>query len=156
MRREQDASYQPEPYRGVRFGVLQRRHNTLFGMDARILALTDDEAVNEGNISAEDEELLRRVTHCYSDALRRIKDELETESPQKESVVGLAYSALTYLPGDEPLEDGEHVSVRMCQWMTRDRFSDLARILDAAEDGDDVVAEAQKRVKRAFAPIVLR
>jgi len=150
------ASYQPEPYRGVRFGVLQRRRNTLFGMDARILALTDDEAVNEANISAEDEELLRRVTHRYSDALRTIKDELEAGSPKKERVVSLAYDALTDLPESEPLEDGEHVSVRMCQWMTRDRFSDLARILDTSEDGDDVLAEARKRVARAFAPMTLR
>jgi hypothetical protein len=44
----------------------------------------------------------------------------------------------------------------MCQWLTRDRYIDLSRIVDAGVLGENVLEVAAKRVKSAFAGIELR
>jgi hypothetical protein len=127
-------------------------HNTLHGMDSLLVKLTGE----EGTLSEMDAQLVRRAAHRYSEALAEVKRELETPAPDENLIVAFAREALDELPATEPIDEGEHMSVRMCQWIARDRFIDLARILDADVAGDDVLAIARKRVARAYAGMSLR
>ena len=129
-----------------------RQRYPLHGLDQRLLAATVESVV----VTPAQESLVRRAANSYSEALRAIRDTLNGPAPSAADVVALAKAALNTPVDDSPELRGPHISVRMCQWMLRDRFSDLARIADADAAGADVLVEASSRVRRAFAPIVLR
>jgi hypothetical protein len=128
----------------------KRKRKTLHDLNPRLLAATSNpEAV-------EDEGMVRRAAYLYDHALASIRNELNRPHPSRETVFSLAENALTHdLDSGEEMR-GEHISLRMCVYILQDRFLDLAYIVDAAADGEDVLAQAHHRVQRAYAGITLR
>jgi hypothetical protein len=137
-------------YAGSPEGEARRSRDSIFGMDARLIALT-----GEGTpLGAEDEALVRRACWRWRQALARVREEISAPGADPARVTDIATQALSTLPEDDGAE--EHLSVRACRWMARDRFTDLARILDAAASGGDVLEVARSRVARAYARVELR
>jgi hypothetical protein len=122
-------------------------------LDPRLLVATEESARLD-DIQA-NESLVRRGAHAYSQALKTIRLELNQPRPNRETIIEIARTALSKSLDDEVEMRGKHISVRMCSYILRDRFIALARILDCAADGEDILAQAHAQVQRAYAGISL-
>lgn len=118
------------------------------GMDRRLRQLVQADIILEDA----NERLIRQACYRYSMAIKAIAK--YQDSPQY--CIKLAAAALSGMSEDEPLMEGDNISLRMCQWICADRFCDLASIVDASRTGSDVEAVISARLRRAFGSMGLR
>jgi hypothetical protein len=90
--------------------------------------------------------LLRGAAHTYRAGLEAIRAELADPRPDREHVLALVERALNQRLDMDLEFTNTDISARICGWMVRECFVDLTRIVDAAVNGEDVLAQARTLV----------